>query len=160
MDPLIALTLDRNTRMYQGGETMRIEFQFDAVRPEEIQATETSVLWFTEGKGEPDMGVHFFSRSTPDDVAAGDLRPLQRLDVKLPPSPLTYDGVILKIRWCVRVRLFLTKGREYLEEQRFQLGDVPTAVPADTGDGEAADASAEGADDDESAVEETTIADE
>ena len=133
MDPLIALTLDRPARVYHGGETMRVEYQVDAVDPKEIQAVETSVLWFTEGKGEPDMGVHFFRRSTPEE-GQGDLRPMRRLDVELPPSPLTYDGVILKIRWCVRVRLFLTKGREYLEELPFQLGDVPTAEPVESSD--------------------------
>lgn len=129
MDPLIALTLDRSPRVYHGGETVRIEYQIDAVDPHDMQAIEASVLWFTEGKGEPDMGVHFFHRATPDDVELGDMRPLQRLDVVLPPSPLSYDGVILKIRWCVRIRLFLTKGREYLEEQGFQLGDVPPSMP-------------------------------
>jgi hypothetical protein len=129
MDPLIALTLDRSPRIYRGGDIVRIEYQIDAVNPDEIQAIEASVLWFTEGKGEPDMGVHFFRRHTPDDVEHGDMRPLQRLDVVLPPSPLSYDGVILKIRWCVRIRLFLSKGREYLEEQAFQLGEVPPSLP-------------------------------
>jgi hypothetical protein len=129
MDPLIALTLDRSPRIYRGGETVRIEYQIDAVKPDEIQAIEASVLWFTEGKGEPDMGVHFFRRTTPDDVDQGDMRPLQRLDVALPLTPFSYDGVILKIRWCVRIRLFLTKGREYIEEQTFQLGDLPPSMP-------------------------------
>jgi hypothetical protein len=129
MDPLIALTLDRSPRIYRGGDTVRIEYQIDAIDPEEIQAIEASILWFTEGKGEPDMGVHFFRRSTPDDVELRDMRPLQRLDVVLPQTPLSYDGVILKIRWCVRIRLFLSKGREYLEEQGFQLGDIPPGVP-------------------------------
>jgi hypothetical protein len=129
MDPLIALTLDRSPRLYESGDTLRIEHQIDAVDPEEILAIEVSVLWFTEGKGEPDMGVHFFRRTTPDDVEHGDMRPLGRLDVPLPASPLSYDGVILKIRWCVRVRLFLSKGREYLEEQGFQLGNVPPSMP-------------------------------
>jgi hypothetical protein len=129
MDPLIALTLDRSPRVYHGGDTMRIEYQIDAVPQDEIQAIEASVLWFTEGKGEPDMGVHFFRRSMPDDVEQGDMRPMQAIDVVLPPSPLSYEGVILKIRWCVRIRLFLTKGREYLEEQGFQLGEVPPGAP-------------------------------
>lgn len=127
MDPLIAMTLDRSPRVYEGGATMEIEYQIDAVGHEEILATEASVLWYTAGKGEPDMGVHFFRRTTPDDMEGRDLRPLQRVDVVLPPSPLSYDGVILKIHWCVRVRLFLTRGREYLEELPFQLGSVPAA---------------------------------
>ncbi|MCA9270661.1 MAG: hypothetical protein KDA41_19400 [Planctomycetales bacterium] len=126
---MIAITLDRVPSVYRGGDTLRMEYQFDALEAEEIQAVEASVLWYTEGKGEPDMGVLYFRRMTPDDVDGRDLRPMQRVDVPLPPSPLTYDGVILKIRWCVRVRLFLSRGREYLEELGFQLGEIPPAAP-------------------------------
>jgi hypothetical protein len=133
MDPLIAVTLDRSPRVYAGGDTMRIEYQFDALPKEEITAVEISVLWLTEGKGEPDMGVHYFRRMTPDDAELSDLRPLQRVEVPLPASPLSYEGVILKIRWHVRVRLFLTRGREYFEEIGFQLGEVPAAVPIGNG---------------------------
>jgi hypothetical protein len=142
MDPLIAVTLDRSPRVYSGGDTMRIEYQFDALPKEDISAVEISVLWLTEGKGEPDMGVHYFRRMTPDDADLADLRPLQRVDVVLPASPLSYDGVILKIRWHVRVRLFLTRGREYFEEIAFQLGRVPAAVPIGNGEVPAGEAAA------------------
>jgi hypothetical protein len=134
MEPLIALTLDRagdtdrNRRFYAGRDMLRIEYQIDAVDSQQIVATEASVLWFTEGKGEPDMGVHFFRRTARDSHADRDLRPMQRIEVPLPPSPLSYEGVILKIRWCVRVRLFLTGGREFLEERGFTLGKIPPAV--------------------------------
>lgn len=136
MEPLIALTLDgaephsRHRRDFAAGETLRIEYQIDAVDAQQIVATEASVLWFTEGKGEPDMGVHFFRRTTRDEHLDRDLRPMQRIDVSLPNSPLTYDGVILKVRWCVRVRLFLTGGKELVEERAFALGRVPPAKPA------------------------------
>ena len=138
MEPLIALTLDgvepngRHRRAFGAGETLRIEYQIDAVESQQIVATEASVLWFTEGKGEPDMGVHFFRRTTRDEFVDQDLRTMRRIDVLLPNSPLTYDGVILKIRWCVRVRLFLTKGREFLEERDFVLGCVPPAVAVES----------------------------
>ena len=133
MEPLIALTLDgadpngRHRRDFAPGETLRIEYQIDAVEAKHIVATEASVLWATEGKGEPDMGIHFFRRTTRDEHLDRDLRPMQRIDVPLPNSPLTYDGVILKIRWCVRVRLFLTQGKEFLEERPFVLGEIPAA---------------------------------
>ena len=127
MEPLIAVTLDRTGRTYEGGDVMQIEYQIDAVDPQDIVATEASVLWFSEGKGEPEMGVHFFRRTTRDEFQDLDLRPMQRIDVELPYSPLTYEGVILKIRWGVRVRLFLAGGKEYLEERTFTLGKVPVA---------------------------------
>lgn len=138
MEPLIALTLDRNPRVYQSGQPLRFEYQIDAVAPQRVQAIEASVLWLTEGKGEPDMGVHFFRRTTRDEYYDRDLRPMQRVEVELPHSPLSYDGVILKIRWCVRVRLFLAQGREYLEEQSFTLGNIPSARPVDDADQPAA----------------------
>jgi hypothetical protein len=42
----------------------------------------------------------------------------------LPYSPLTYDGVLVKIRWCVRVRAFLAGGKELVRDRNFFLGDV------------------------------------
>ena len=153
MEPLIALTLDgaspnsHRQREFAAGETLRMEYQIDAVDPEQIVATEASVLWFTEGKGEPDMGIHFFRRTTRDEHLDRDLRPMQRVDVTLPNSPLTYEGVILKVRWCVRVRLFLTQGREFVEERPFVLGCVPQAsavvnAPEASDEEQGADASA------------------
>jgi len=31
------------------------------------------------------------------------------------------------VRWCVRVRVYLTHGREVVGQQRFRLGNVPAA---------------------------------
>lgn len=129
-EPLIAVTLDRSPRVYDGGDQLLCEYQIDAVDPDELQVIEASVLWYTEGKGERDLGVHYFDRRTPADADEGDLRVLHRFTSELPPSPMSYEGVILKIRWCVRIRVFLNKGREFVHEVDFQLGNVPpgTAV--------------------------------
>jgi hypothetical protein len=107
------------------------EYQLDAVQPEEVQAVEASVLWYTEGKGEEDLGVHFFERRLPSDADEGDLRVLRRIKTVLPGSPLSYSGAIFTIRWCVRVRLFLRRGREFMQEQAFTLGSVPAVVLAE-----------------------------
>ena len=45
--------------------------------------------------------------------------------VTLPASPLSYYGMILKIHWCVRVRIFLKNGREVKSEKFFTVGRVP-----------------------------------
>ena len=152
MEPLIAVTLDRPQGDYDAGHTLRLEYQIDAVDPQQIVATEASVLWHTEGKGEPEIGVHFFRRTTRDEFHDRDIRPMQRIDVELPASPLSYEGVILKIRWCVRVRLFLAGGREFMEERPFTLGGIPPAQAArdeiatdDEDIDEQADAAAQGA---------------
>jgi hypothetical protein len=55
---------------------------------------------------------------------------MRRLMTRLPNSPLTYRGAILSILWCVRLRLFLRRGREYVVEQPFTLGSVPAVLPA------------------------------
>jgi hypothetical protein len=54
-----------------------------------------------------------------------DLRVPHRFATILPPSPLSYDGQIVKVCWCVRLRLFLPQGQETLAEVPFQLGSMP-----------------------------------
>lgn len=128
MEPLISLCLAGSRREFSVGDELVAEYQLDAVGPDEIQAVEASVLWYTEGKGEEDMGVHFFERRLPHDSENGDLRPLRRFRTLLPNSPLSYTGAIFSIRWCVRVRLFLRRGKECMHEQPFTLGGVPSVA--------------------------------
>ncbi len=125
MEPLISIQLMDRKRVYQPADVLRCHCQIDAVESEEIQAVEASVLWYTEGKGDEDMSVAHFERRTPADAAEGDLRQLRELEATLPKSPLSYAGVIVKVRWCVRVRVFLRRGKETFLEYPFQLGDVP-----------------------------------
>jgi hypothetical protein len=123
-EPLVSIALKAYTRIFAPGEELIADFQIDAVEPEEVEAVEASVLWYTEGKGDEDIGVHFFKRfdgqrdPTP-------LHELRSITTTLPESPLSYDGRIVKIRWCVRVRAFLTRGRFAVADQWFQLGNVP-----------------------------------
>lgn len=128
MEPLISLGLRQPRNVYQPGETLEFEYQIDAVDPDEVQAIETSVLWYTEGKGDEDLAVHYFERRTPPDAADGNLCPLEKVAVVLPNSPLSYDGAIVKIRWCVRVRVFLRRGKETFLELPFDLGETPAPV--------------------------------
>ena len=123
MDPLISVVLDKNARHFAPGEELICEYQVDAVDRDEILAIEASVLWCTEGKGDEDFSVHWFERRLPSDVDAGDLRPLHCIRTRLPNSPLTYDGKILKLRWCVRVRVFLKGGKDVCMDQPFELGN-------------------------------------
>ena len=130
IEPLLSLCLAGPRRTFAAGDELVAEYQIDAVEPADIQAVEASVLWQTEGKGEEDIGVHFFERRLPSDAEEGDLRPMRRLVTRLPNSPLSYRGAILSILWCVRLRLFLRRGREYVVEQSFTLGSVPPVLPA------------------------------
>ena len=45
----------------------------------------------------------------------------QRFGTTLPNSPLSYEGHLIKLRWCVRVRVFPHRGKEVVEEKAFQL---------------------------------------
>ncbi len=123
MEPLISISLP-GRRLYRPGEEIVWDYQIDAVAHQEVAAIEASVLWYTEGKGESDLSVLFFERRVPGQTEVSDLREMRSVRLRLPQSPLSYDGVLVKLRWCARVRLFLSDGREFLEEQIFRLGTI------------------------------------
>lgn len=129
MEPLISICIEDSGKMFAPGDPLRFECQVDAVAPEDISAIETSVLWRTEGKGDEDMGVHFFSRRTAADGDPSELLALQQFETELPRSPLSYLGVILKIHWSVRVRVFVKSGKDWRLDAPFQLGELsPVAL--------------------------------
>lgn len=118
----------RADRRYEPSAALRVRYAIEGIADEHPRAIEHSVLWYTEGKGEEDLGVHFFERVTdrsalPAAAASGTFATI------LPPSPLSYEGMIVKIRWCVRVRLFLGGGRDFVSEHEFEMGRIPPARP-------------------------------
>ena len=126
MKPLISIRLPgRHT--YQPQQEIVWNYQIDAVAAQDIQAIEASVLWITEGKGEHDLSVMFFERRIPGQTEVSDVREMRSIRLTLPASPLSYNGVIIKIRWLARIRLFLHTGEQFVEEQAFRLGDVRTS---------------------------------
>ncbi len=124
MEPLISVQLFGHLPSYLPGDMLRCDYQIDAVEEGEVQAVEASVLWYTEGKGDEDMAVHYFERHVATDGAQGDLRQLRSFAVELPRSPLSYQGQILEVRWCVRVRAFLRQGRSASLDHPFWLGST------------------------------------
>ncbi len=123
----IHVALDGNRRSYQPGETLSGEYRLESLSVAEPTAVEVSVVWHTEGQGDEDLAVHHFERVDREQRPEVDLRRPQRFSVKLPRSPLSYQGIIVKIQWCVRVRVFLPRGKEIFAEAPFQLGSVPPA---------------------------------
>jgi hypothetical protein len=73
------------------------------------------------------MAVHDFWRWSTEGENGLDPRRTGPFRTALPNSPMSYRGAIVKIHWCVRVRAFLTRGRELKAEMGFRLGDVRPA---------------------------------
>ena len=124
--PRVFVQFSHPDRCFAPSEMLAVRYEIEGLGDEPPCAVEHSVLWYTEGKGEEDLGVHFFDRvSDPDRLpplaASGDFT------TTLPPSPLSYEGVIVKIRWCVRVRCFFAGGRDFVSEHEFTIGHVPPA---------------------------------
>ena len=137
-DPTVSLRLIGDSRAYQPGQILHGEFFVDVDSPHAVRSVEISVLWYTEGKGDEDMAVHFFQRIGNDNGSPVDLRSTHPFETQLPHSPLSYEGAIVKIHWCVRLRVFLPRGRELVAEQPFRLGAVPRSrspLPAPSGEG-------------------------
>jgi hypothetical protein len=128
-EPQISLSFLNDRRTYFPGDNLACEYRLLDGDPTDIKALELSVLWYTEGKGDEDLAVHFFERIE-SASSSMDFRQPQTFQTDLPVSPLSYAGVIVKICWCARVRVFLKHGKELLAEESFQLGNIPAAYEA------------------------------
>jgi hypothetical protein len=124
-EPRVTIRLDGNGRTYQPGETLAGEYRLESIARGDIKAVELSVLWHTDGKGDEDLTVHHFQRLSAEEGDWIDPRRPTRFSTVLPKSPLSYGGMIVKVRWCVRVRVFLARGKEIVGEEPFRLGSVP-----------------------------------
>ena len=132
-DPAVTIRFDGDVRVYQPGKTLCGEYRIQGLKPGQIKAIEVSVLWHSEGKGDEDLAVHDFWRSGTEDGSpikevrrpGVDVARSGRFSTTLPASPLSYDGIIVKLHWCVRVRVFLQTGGELVNELGFQLSSLP-----------------------------------
>ncbi len=125
--PVVTVFFCKADRIYETLEPIDIRYQISLPPGSSLRAIERSVLWYTEGKGEEDLEIHFFERLT-DRAAVSGAAPEGRFAVGLPRSPLSYEGLIVKIRWCVRIRLFFASGRDFVSEHVFDLGRIPAAI--------------------------------
>lgn len=130
LQPVIEVAFDRPDRIYSARDPLTVRYR--VLGPgADLRAIEQSVVWYTEGKGEEDLGVHHFARlSDRKALAAGGDE--MTFATTLPASPLSYEGVIVKIRWCVRIRAFFGGGRDFVSEHVFEVGRIPPARPPRT----------------------------
>jgi hypothetical protein len=124
--PKVTAQFDRVGRDYEPQQDLTIRYQVEGIDDAVVTAIERSVLWYTEGKGEEDLGIHVFERIDDAQGLAAAV-PEASFAVHLPTSPLSYEGVIVKVRWCVRVRLFFAVGRDFVSEHVFDIGRTPPA---------------------------------
>ena len=115
------VALCREDATYVGGETLSLTWRVSRVALDQLSAIEVSVLWHTEGKGDEDLHVHHFCRLDENQIRRAGLADQQSLNCELPVTPLSYNGRLISVRWCVRLRLFLSNGREIVAEQPFHL---------------------------------------
>ena len=98
------IELDRADGAYEPGETLRFRCRIPDTQGV-VKALEVSVLWYTEGKGDEDHGVIHQERLRGEDEWFTES---QQFKQRLPNSPLSYHGVIFKIRWfwlrCARLK--------------------------------------------------------
>lgn len=134
MAATIRLTLDSPMAHYRPGDRLTGRYMIEGTQSWAVRAAELSVLWYTAGKGEEDMAVHHFERHVDESARPLDLRVPHRFATVLPASPLSYDGQIVKVCWCVRLRLFLPQGQESVAEAAFRLGSVPPAESQESRD--------------------------
>jgi len=126
--PRVTVMFSQSDRHYEPLDPLEVRYEVEGLDDEPPRAVEHSVLWFTEGKGEEDLGVHFFERLVaPERLPPA--APMGQFSCRLPRSPLSYEGVVVKIRWCVRVRFFFESGRDYVSEHEFAVGRLPPAHP-------------------------------
>lgn len=92
----IEILFDDEQTQYVPGEELSGQFLVVPDDAKMLKAVEVSVLWYTEGKGDEDLGVHHFERL---DAQSGtnDLRRPINFRTRLPGSPLSYQGTIVKI---------------------------------------------------------------
>ena len=127
-EPAIGLRLLSLQQGLEPAETLAFEYCLKRVTPAMIDRLEVSVMWCTEGKGGDDLGVHLFESFTREQLSGQPLHQAREVSTVLPAYPLSYEGRLMKIRWCIRLRLYLSDGREITAEQPFYLGHLTREV--------------------------------
>ncbi len=120
------IRLDKSEHSFLPGDVLVCEYEIRLPAEMLADAVESSVIWTTGGKGEEDIGVHFFERRSKSTLDADQLRRTHRISTVLPRSPLSYVGVIVQIRWSVRLRVFVG-NQQFTDDLHFQLGNAIAA---------------------------------
>jgi len=126
------VVLCREGGYYGMGQVMTVSWRVRPCGSDRFSGLEASVLWFTEGKGDVDLQVHSFHQWNASDLQQLDLSLWHGFRCELPFSPLSYEGTLLRINWCVRMRLFCEGGKEIVVQTPFHLTSGQTPVVLDS----------------------------
>jgi hypothetical protein len=122
----VVVQLDGGREVFWPGDRLAGRYRVVGVEPGDLKSVAVSVHWFTEGKGETDVGVHWQEeRGEPAEPAADGC-----FATTLPPGPWSYDGLVVKVVWCVQVRATRRRGKPLEGLVYFWLGDTATATEA------------------------------
>jgi hypothetical protein len=127
--PGIVIELDEHPDFFCPGQAISGRYRLNVSESmPTVLALEWSILWSTDGSGDEDQGVHALGLVEPQGFE-GVPKPDQwrEFGAILPESPLSYDGLIVKVIWRVRVRAVVGKDPEWLGEVPFRLGNVDRA---------------------------------
>jgi hypothetical protein len=126
--PHVLIELDKHPTIFRPNQAISGRYRLDMSRwRAEVQALEWSIAWATEGKGDLDQGVHAIGKTGASDEGVAKPDQWRRFETILPRSPLSYDGLIIKIHWRVRVRVVFGRKKEWVAELPFRLGNVDRA---------------------------------
>jgi hypothetical protein len=124
MAPRIEVWFRDGKEAYEPGDVLECHYRIVDAGDLQLTSLEASVLWYTEGKGEEDLLVNRFERRVASSTR-DELLQEQVIRAILPNSPLSYEGVIIKIIWCVRIKAFSPKGKSLIADRVFRLGNIP-----------------------------------
>ena len=128
--PIVKLTLDAPTGHYQPGDRLTRPVHGRWIEAVGRAGGRAFGAVVHGRQGEEDMAVHYFERLVDEPGRPLDLPCRIGSPRVLPASPLSYDGQIVKVCWCVRLRLSLPHGQESLTEVPFRLGECAASAAA------------------------------
>ncbi len=126
-DDDILLTIVDGDRKFEAGDLLVGSFAIPRADELGVKRAELSIVWHTSGKGDEDFGVHKLFNYNSEGNDAVSLGRRRDFRTRLPAGPLSYDGIAVKIHWCVRLRIIMLRGRQRVFDEPFWLGHVARA---------------------------------
>jgi hypothetical protein len=120
-EPSVSVLLDRQA--FEPGDTLEGSYQVVAADLGGLEEVEITVGWHTEGEGIEARGVEHREIHRPGDGSLGR-DGAGKFTTVLPGSPLSYDGLRIKVCWTVNVCAGFSGSRQVISESAFRLGHV------------------------------------